>query len=189
MAKLLAVRGLSVLGFTAAFACGQTASPSPIQPGARTMTCGEWNQPTVYSPGGKEPDSPAYHRAPSVFGAPQTFPALQVQLLEEDSGRKVDSDAVQFVYSWRWLQPPTPAHPHGGWVETADTVSCRISFDGTIEAAAHEVRPRGWYDGEPSKKPEFTGVALLVSTDQGRICGGFAIRRWWCGSVRGRSRR
>ncbi len=131
------------------------------------MTCGEWNEPAAYSPGWKEPDNPGYHRAPAVFGEARTIPALQVQLLEEDSGKKVDSDAVRFVYSWRWMQPPAPAHPHGGWMETADTLSCRISFDGTIEAAAHQVRPRGWYGGDTVKKPEFLGVALLVTTDQG----------------------
>ena len=144
--------------------CAWAQAPSP---NVQTLTCAEWNVPMVYSTEWGEPDDPGYNRAPAVFGEPRSIPAMQVQLLEADSDKKIDSDAVVFVYSWRWMQPPTPGHPHGAWKETADKVSCRLPYSGTVEAGTHEVRPRGWFAGDSVKKPEFVGVALWVTTDQG----------------------
>ena len=164
------VKSLVVAGFLFALPfAGPGVAVGTSGQSAGTSTCPLWNEPWIYEHRVDEPDNPLYHHPPMTFGEKRVVPAMQIKLLDAETGRKIDSDDVRVIANWRWFQPPGPKHPRGTWTETGDTLGCRMNSAGEIKTAAHEVRPRGWYDGKYMRRPEFTGIAIAEVNGDGHI--------------------
>ncbi len=134
-----------------------------------TQTCPLWSEPMTYQPRLDEPDNAMYHKAPAVFGESVAVPEMRIELLDKETGKKIGSDDVRVIYTWRWYEPPDAKHPNGSWTETGDSLACRMDSGGEIRAGAHVVRPRGWYDGEFMRKPEFTGITIVEVNEDGQM--------------------
>jgi hypothetical protein len=114
---------------------------------------------------GGNPPGPAV-----LFSAPVVVPAFRLRFVDSESGRLLTPSKLSLAYGWRWLEYPYPEHSWGAWSEASDIVECAEPAV-EVNVPEFEVRPRGWYDGKYvrfpfSKKPSFTGVAVVIETDK-----------------------
>ncbi len=130
---------------------------------AQAQTCGEISGPQSLE------DAYIKQPAPLIFGDHYQVPRMRIRFLDQATGQTLKAVSVKIHYRWRWLEYPYSEHAWGAWSQAADSCTCHPDKDGWIEVPAHEVVPRGWYDGKYtrwpySKKPRFERVEIVALT-------------------------
>jgi hypothetical protein len=138
-----------------------------------TQNCTTWFEPQSLHAKTAAPN-PEYDRPAVIFGKKYKVPPLRVRLIDAATGSRLENKSISVNYGWRWLEYPYPEHSMGAWSDAADRLSCESDVNGWIETPAHEVKPRGWYDGKYTRfpwprPPSFTEVEIVAVTS-----GGFA---------------
>jgi len=126
-------------------------------------TCGEMTEPKSLE------DAYIKQPAPLIFGDHHPVPRMRVRFIDSKTGQPLKTKSVKVHYRWRWLEYPYSEHAWGAWAEASDSCTCHPDKDGWIEVPAHEVVPRGWYDGKYTrwpypKKPRFDQIEIVALT-------------------------
>jgi hypothetical protein len=150
------------------------ALPTAISAQATSSTCKDWFEPQTYQGAIIAEANSTYNRPAVIFGKRFPVGPVRIRLIDGEKGMPIEYKEIRIVYGWRWLEYPYSEHDWGAWNDTGDKLSCQLDLNGWIEAPAHEVQPRGWYNGKYTrwpwpKRPHFTEVEIVAVTS-----GGFA---------------
>lgn len=99
-----------------------------------------------------------------VRSKPVQAPRLHLRFQDRLEGTPPGDLEILVCYDWRWFQYPYPETLFGSWEISYECRRCRLDSEGAVTVAAHEVTPRGWYEGwlRFGRQPRFEGVRLTV---------------------------
>jgi hypothetical protein len=114
---------------------------------------------------------------PLVWGEPYTVPAIELKVVDDDTGQTLADKKVVVHYSWRWVEFPESSNPESAWSRGGEIVQCVTDEKGAILLPSHKVEPRGWYDGNllKGRKPNFHGMSVEVYIDTHIIAKDYSV--------------
>ena len=131
--------------------------------GATTLTCGSLHEPQSFH------DAYVNQPVPLIFGDRYPVPRMRIRFINGATQRPLEVKGITVNYDWLWLEYPYSEHAWGAWSDAADSLSCQPDQEGWIALPAHEVLPRGWYDGKYTRwpwphRPHFESVEVVAFT-------------------------